>query len=58
MTLRECAIDCDRSYQTMLRWCAMSKFPFKRKGLQEIYVEPVDWAKFCQDNNIVRKGDS
>ena len=57
MTLQECAYDCDRSKQTLLRWCAMSKFPFKRKGLQEIYVDPSDWAKFCTDNDIVRKGD-
>ncbi len=61
MTLEQCAIDADRSYQTLLRWCAMSKFPFTRRGIREtrreIYVDPADWERFCTDNNIVRKGD-
>ncbi len=55
MTLMQCGVDCDRTYQTMLRWCAMSKFPFKRIG-KKIFVDPDDWAKFCDDNGIVRKG--
>ncbi len=55
MNLRECAVECDKTYQTMLRWCAMGKFPFK-KAFKEIVVDPDDWAKFCEDNGIVRKG--
>lgn len=56
MTLMQCGVDCNKSYQTMLRWVAQSKFKFKRKG-KKIWVDPDVWAKFCRDNDILRKGD-
>ena len=63
MNLMECAIDCGRSYQTLLRWIKAKKLPFKKVEaikkipFREIYIEPSDWEKFCDDNNIKRKGE-
>ncbi len=56
MTLMECATDCGRTYQTLLRWVKAGKIPYKRIGFKEIFIEPEDWHKFCADNGIVRKG--
>ena len=54
MTLMDCAVDSGMSYQTILLWVKKKKFPIKRKGLRQVYVEPADWKKFCDDKGIVR----
>ena len=56
MKLSECAVDCGRSEQTVRRWMSAGKFPIEKIGLREIFVNPIEWAKFCRENNIKRKG--
>ena len=57
MTLMDCAVDSNRTYQTLLRWVKEGKFKTKKIGMRETYVEPAVWEKFCTDNNIKRKGE-
>ena len=58
MNLMECATDCGRTYQTLLRWIKKGDLPYKRQGFKDIVIDPEDWEKYCTDNGIVRKGES
>lgn len=58
MTINECAFDCGRTDQTIRRWIKDRLFPIEKIGLREIYVNPDIWIKFCNDNNIRRKGNN
>ena len=57
MNIQEIASECGRSDMTVRRWIKSGLLPAKRKGLREIYIDSVDFDKFCTDNGIVRKGE-
>lgn len=55
MTVMDCAHDCGRVYQTVLRWINAGKVESKKIGLRENYINPKVWDKFCADNNILSR---
>ena len=55
MTVMDCAYDCGRVYQTVLRWVNSGKVKCKKIGLRENYIDPEDWDQFCTDNNILSR---
>lgn len=57
MTKAEVAALCGRSVDSVSRWIKSGKLKTSKRGLREVYIDPVDFDKFCTDNNIVRKGD-
>ncbi len=57
MTVRECVKDVGVSRQAVHRWIKVHNIPTKRSGLRDLYIEPEDWKRFCDEHNIKRGSD-
>jgi len=55
MTLSECAKDVGLTKQAVYKWIKKFKIPTKKTGLRDLYIDPEDWRKFCEEHKIVRR---